>query len=129
MGIKRDEYRTVFQDVSVDKNFVAGSSASEDPLIAGKAGYTIFVQKITVAITTSAAQSLTFQDNATTPIVIAVIPNSASVGSHEFEFGKKGVGLTVGKDLDLVASAAGPAGQIHVQAYLRLIGPVTPANL
>lgn len=77
----------------------------------------IYVQTITVAITTLGAQTITFQDTAGTPVVIAVIPASQAVGAPvRFDFGARGIALTAGKNLSIVGSAA-PAYSYSIEAY------------
>lgn len=78
---------------------------------------TIYVQSITVNIKTSAAQSITFQDNASTPIVVNFIEASAAAGvTRTINFGARGFALTLGKQLD-ISGVAGPAYSYSVEAY------------
>lgn len=87
--------------------------------IAAATGYTTFVQKIQVAVTTDAAQSLTFQDNAGTPIVLAKTKASPGLGPINFDFGPDGYPLTESKQLDIVISGAGLAASVSITAYRR----------
>jgi len=129
-GVANQEQLTQFQDVTTQAVVAAGVDPSAAPFIAGKAGYTIYVRKIIANITTSVAQTLTFRDDASTPVVCGVVMASIGVGSWDIaDYGEEGFALTEGKDLDLVASAAGYAGTLWVSAYLRLTGVVTPAQL
>jgi hypothetical protein len=41
-----------------------------------------------------------------------------------WDFGPHGTPLTKGEELDIIFSAAGIAGRIHIEAYEKLVGPV-----
>jgi len=118
-----DEYgmqRTFFQDVST--NLTVGAATGDTTLISVRnAAHQIFVQRIIAFITTDAAQSWSFEDDAGTPVQIAEIPASPGDSTRwDFDFGAMGAPLTAGKDLELNVSAAGLAGHIEVYAYQRL---------
>lgn len=111
--------RAIHQAFAVDVNMVAASDGTTNELVPAKTSHTIFVTKIALAITTDAAQTLTFQDDASTPIVIAKTKSSPGIGPINFEFGEMGTPLTEAKALDLNISAAGLAGRIHVEGYFK----------
>lgn len=116
---KYDFLRNYHRDVSADLTF-ATSYTGSNPLIAcPSTKYQIYVQKIVITITTAAAQAITFQDSADTPVVVAVLTATPAVGEHTFEFGDEGLPLTVGKDLDVTCSA-GNGGKLRVDAYAKL---------
>lgn len=119
--------RASFQPVAADATLIATSDGTTNELIPGKVGHTLFVTLISIAITTDAAQTLTFQDDADTPIVIAKTKASPGVGPILFEFGEDGTPLTEDKALDLNISAAGLAGRVHVEGYYRRTGVGTLA--
>lgn len=124
------ELRRLFKPVSVTKNMVAASDPSLAPACTGKAGHTLYIQRIAVHLTTTAAQSLTFQDTAGTPIVLAKLPNSATVGDqHILLDSDEGVPCTEGKSLDMVASAAGLAGSVWIEGYLKQTGTIADSAL
>jgi hypothetical protein len=129
MSIYNREHRTRFRDVSTSFIAVAGDDPSADPLIAGRTKYTIFVQRIDVNVTTSAAQSWTFRDNNGTPKVIGVLPASAAVGHHVVLESEEGIPLTEGADLDMLASSAGVAGSCTVTAYMKPTGTMVPSQI
>lgn len=100
-----------------DVNTTFATSDGNLTLLTGKTGYTIRVKRIVVVIKTSAAQAITFQDSAGTPLYIAKIPASPPVDSRwDFDFGPDGKALTSGKDL-VMAMTAGNAGHVEVDAY------------
>lgn len=109
--------RIIYQDASGNLTFAATDGTKT--LIAAKTGYTIYVQRIIVSITTSAAQTITFQDNAGTPVVLNQIPaNPGQYTRWDFDFGPEGYPLTDGKELDQ-AMTAGNAGNTEFLAYYK----------
>jgi hypothetical protein len=131
MGVYNDRHRTLFQDVSISLNLLAGDTPTTvgAALIALKAKNTIFVQRIAVHVRTAAAQALTFQDNNGTPKVIAVLPASATAGDvHVLLDEPEGVPLTEGKQLDLIGTA-GVAATITITAYRQPTGTRTMAEV
>jgi hypothetical protein len=129
-----DGYRFIrdfYRDVGRSLRFLAAYTGTAPYLTCPGAKYTIFIQKIILLVTTDAAQSLTFRDTATTPVVIAVVPASPGVGVITFDFGDDGIPLTEGKNFDIVPSAAGLAGWVNVEAYARIVPQeaLVPADL
>lgn len=99
-------------------------------LATGKAGHTIFVQRIIVYIKTDAAQSIAFEDDAATPKKIAEV--TASPGDEtrwDFDFGPYGVPLTEGRDFEMNVSAAGLAFHVEWVGYIKQTATVTAASL
>lgn len=124
-------YRRQYSDKTTDRNIVAADeSAQHADVIAPKsAKHTVYIQKITVNITTYSAKTITFQDDAGTPVPIALISVPAAAvalpsesNSMTVDFGPKGKPLTEGKNLDIILSAAGLAGAVHIEAYEKLTG-------
>ena len=120
-GVYNDNYRTVFQDVSYDHDILAADSTTLNA-IAAKANHTVFVQAIVVNVYTDAAQTLTFQDTATTPVVIHKTRSSPGIGpvDESVDFGPEGKALTEGKGLSIVISGAGLGCAVKVIAYSKL---------
>src|SRR3990167_8765707 len=120
-GSSPEAYRRLFRDESKGLAFTASNdftTSGANFVTVRNANYTIFLQKITVNVSTVAAQTLTFRDDASTPVVFAELPASAAKGSHTvLDGGAEGIPLTEGKNLDIVASAAGVAGSLFVEGY------------
>jgi hypothetical protein len=114
------------RDVSKRGTFIATDTAVADACPVPSAKHTLYIQKIVFDVTTSAAQSMTFQDDAGTPVVIATIPSGPGVGPQVFDFGDDGIPLTKGKNLDIATSGAGLAGRYSINAYA-MIDPGTAA--
>lgn len=111
------------------------AATDDSTLITAKsANHTVFVQKISVAITTYSAKTWLFKDSNGTPkpigfmsIPAAAVALPSESNTMELDFGPEGVPLTAGKNLLLDVSAAGAAGIITIQAYERLTA--TPSYL
>ena len=116
-----------------DQSVVAADTSTQTANIINpkSAKHRIYIQKITVSITTYAAVTWTFQDGAGTPVPIAhmSIPAAASALPSEtqfvFDYGPTGTPLTIGEELDVILSAAGAAGRIHIEAYEKLEATLT----
>jgi hypothetical protein len=120
---------TFFQKTFTSKNanidLAAGDGGKADIVAPRNANWQIFVQKISYNPVTAAAQVVTFQDDAGTPVKICTVPASQAT-PIVFDFGPTGVPLTVGKNLD-ISNVAGPAAKIHIEAYEKL-GAVVAAE-
>ena len=89
------------------------------------ASHQLYIQKLVFYETTeSNGKNLIFQDDSSTAIVLGKyfsITLAAGIAkSLELDFGPTGYALGVGKNLDVVVSAAGIAGALHIEAYERL---------
>ncbi len=110
--------RAIHQPFASDTTILAASDGT--PVVAlAKTGYTIYVIRIAIAITTDAAQTLIFKDSAGTPVVIAALKASPGIGPYLFDFGEMGTPLTESTRLDLAISAAGLAARVHVEGYYK----------
>lgn len=108
--------RIIFQDVSMNKVFAA--TDGNLTLITGVTGYTLYIQRINVFITTSAAQAITFESSSGTPIIM-VVPSSPTVNTnYTTDFGPEGIALADGDGLKQ-AMTAGNAGNVTVEAFLK----------
>jgi hypothetical protein len=129
-------FQTQFRSKTTDLTVLA---ATDDTTLitAHTANHTIYIQKISVSITTYSAKTWLFKDSATTPVEIAFCSISAAAvalksesGTMDWDFGPTGTPLTMGKNFLLDMSAAGAAGRVHVEAYEKLGTTVTvgPTN-
>lgn len=117
--------------ISVDADVATGDSAAVTLKAAKTANYTIYVQRIVVAVITYAAKTFTFQDSTGSPVIIgfmsipAAAPTTLGLQDYVLDFGPRGTALSKGKDLKLALSAAGVAARIHVEGYQKLEGAIT----
>ncbi len=109
--------------------FAAGTDPSDTDIIPAKTGYRIRITDVWFVISTSAAQTLTIQDDNGTPVVLCIIPASVAVGTYHAEFGHAGIPATVSTNVDLVASAAGYAGHLVIEGFYEPIGPFVPSTV
>jgi len=114
---KLDAYGNV--DISTGYTILAATDyVSPEAKVAGVTGWTIYVQKILVAVTTDNAATQQFEDNAGTPIIAAKTKASPGIGPIEFDFGPDGFPLTESKSLMHRMSAAGMAASITITGYM-----------
>ena len=124
-------YRKIHRDVSTEFTFLA-ATGDTTLITATSASHTIFVQRIIVWISTDAAQSMSFEDTAGTPVQNVEIPASPGDSTRwDFDYGEEGFPLTEGTNLNMNVSAAGLAGRVKVYAYQRITSAmaVGTANL
>lgn len=117
-------FKTRNRNKTVSRTVLAADTSAEhaDVIAPKSALHTIYIQRISFAPTTYAAQTLTFRDGAGTPVVIGhmSIPAAApttGVCQYVIDFGPEGTPLTIGEELDVIFSAAGPAGRLVIEAY------------
>lgn len=124
-------FQIIYGALEVNYDLAAATAGPVENLVAPKnANYQVFIQHIIVSVTTYAAKTMTFQDDAGTPVPIAFfsVPAAAPTGGgnqeYRVDFLGDGTPLTAGKNLDLVLSGAGVAGRIHISGYQKLVGPI-----
>jgi hypothetical protein len=114
-------------DISTGYTILAADDYSTpEEIVAGVAGWTIYIQKILIAVTTDNAATQQIEDNATTPVIAAKTKVSPGIGPIEFDFGPDGFPLTEGKSLMHRMSAAGMAASVTITGY-RTPTAVNPA--
>jgi hypothetical protein len=115
------------EDVSASYAMLAADdfSSSLHAIIAAKTGFTVYVQRIEVAVTTDNAATQLFQDTAGTAVVVAGTKASPGIGPIEFDFGADGFACTESKGLSHKNSGAGMAASITVQAYRKRTATVS----
>lgn len=110
------EQGNYYRAAIADRVLLATDNVAAEVLLAARVGWTIFVELIVVSVTTTAAQSIDFQDSAGTPVEVAGLPASAAEACYRYDFGR-GVPLTASTALTFTTSAAGVAAYIHVEGY------------
>ena len=123
-------YRAQNSNKSTTFAVAAADSATKENVITAKnANYTVFVQRIILSVFADSAQSLTFQDDAGTPVVIGKSAASPGLGVEIVaDFGPEGYPLTEGKNLDITISGAGLACKGSIEAYERLTAVIAYTN-
>ena len=124
-----DLFKVRFHPFQYSLLATAGADPSAAAVIPAKAGYRIRITDVWFNCTTSTAQTLTIRDDNGTPVTLCIVPASVGVGTHHYEFGPLGLAATVSQNIDLVASAAGYAGNLVIQGFYEPIGPLTPSTV
>lgn len=120
------EYRQHFQDISGALDVLAADG--DATLVTGRAGQTIYIQRVIAYITTDAAVSWVFTDSNGTPKKVCEVTVSPGDETRwDFDFGPLGRPLTEGKNFLLDVSAAGLAGHIEWYGYMRKSSTQTAA--
>jgi hypothetical protein len=117
MSAHINPYKRAHKAFNVNLNL---TTTTDDTTLVTAASSTqqLFVTSITFTCETDAAQSITFQDSATSPVYIAKVQTSPGADSQwVFDFGDRGRPLTAGKNLVMNVSAIGLAGHIQVEGY------------
>lgn len=112
-----------------DTNILTGTAAYADVLIPKSANHQIYIQKITLSITTHAADVYTFDDDGAGPPIAVHTDAAAAAGVLSvvvWDFGPTGRPLTAGANLDISHSSTGVA-VAHIEGYERLAVPVIAA--
>ena len=117
-----------------DQNILVGTQNYADVITPKSANHRIYIQKITLSITTHFDATITFDDDGTGPPIAAFTDEAtaATTGQGQepitWDFGPTGRPLTLGANLDISQSAAGIVGVVHIEAYEKLEGAVAAAS-
>jgi hypothetical protein len=90
------------------------------------ANHRIYLQKITLSITTHFDGTVTFDDDGAGPPIAAYTDEATATATGQghvpvvWDFGPNGRPLTLGANLDVNQSAAGIVGIVHIEAYQKL---------
>lgn len=131
MSVYNRDHRNRFKDVSRTLLLATGDTPTTvgADFIAGRAGYTIMVQRIGVHVRTAAAQAISFQDDNSSAKILAVLPASAAVGiEHILLDHEEGVPCTEGKNFEFTGTA-GVGGNIAILAFLKPTGTLQPSGI
>ena len=114
----------------VDYDLAAATNGTVTLKSARTTSHRLYINHIIVSITTFSAKTLTFQDSAGSPVPIAFVSVPAAAGTvaglqaYFIDFLDGGTPLTTGTNLNMVISAAGAAGRIHIEGYEVIETPV-----
>jgi len=98
---------------------VTAAATGTTAVIANRAGWTTYIQRIAVNVITSAAQTAIFQ-SITTDIPLFTLPSTPGVGDRDVDFGPEGYALPAGEGLEYILSGAGNAFSYSITAYQKL---------
>ncbi len=116
-------YRKQNSDKTTDVDILTGTAAYANVIAPKSANHRIYVQKITLSITTHVAGDVfLFDDDGAGPPIAAHTDVAAAAGVLsvvEWDFGPKGRPLTLGANLDVSHSTTAVA-IAHIEAYEKL---------
>jgi hypothetical protein len=127
-GIWNREQRTREQGWSFNRILLAADNPAAETQLAARTGYTAYLTKLVISVTTSAAQSIDIQDSAGTPVELIGLPTSAPEGCYTWDFREEGIPATESKGITLTTSAAGVAAYIHGEGYWKQTLPLSEAD-
>lgn len=128
-GIHNLEHSTNYPKAVGNIAVLAAGTAAAVSVIAAKTSYTLYILKIVISVTTTAAQTVTLQDSAGTPVVVAGLAASPALNCFTWDFGPEGLPLTADTGLTYSLSAAGLALRIHVEGYYKQTAAISAATL
>lgn len=122
--------RGIYPAISVDVTILAADTAAAVQIIAARTNYKIVLTKVVFSVTTDAAQTATLLDTTGTAIVLWGCKSSPGIGVIAAEFGDDGLAAAgTSKAVVITLSAAGLAGQLHIEGYYLPVGPIAPSGL
>ena len=120
-------WQTVYTRKIVDFDYTVLNQSVLGIVTVKSPNHFLVIQKIIFSPATYSVANMVFQGSFTTkPIALfsipATPPSSSSTGSvlYNADFGLTGTALAQGDNLDLISSATGVIGRIHIEAYERL---------
>jgi hypothetical protein len=124
-------YQSNYTKKTADIAILTGTAAYADVLTPKSANHQIYIQKMTLSITTHVADTYTIDDDGAGPVIathLDVTPQAAGVPSVvTWDFGPQGWPVTKGANVDVSHSSTGVA-ILHIEGYERLVGPVAAAS-
>ena len=124
-------YQRHYASKNANVDILTGTASYADVITPKSANHQIYIQKITLSITTHAADTYTVDDDGAGPPIathLDVTPQAAGVPSVVvWDFGPQGRPITKGANVDVSHSSTGVAN-MHIEAYERLVGPVAMAS-
>lgn len=122
-------YTSFYQDVSGSFRVLAADGGPDTLVTVRNANYTLNLQKVHIEVTTTGAFTWTFQDSAGTPVPLVPSISTAAIAHFDFDFGPKGIPLTLGKNLVLSISGAGAVGWVAWEGYSQLANATAVASV
>lgn len=124
-------YQNLYGRKVANVDILTGTASYADVLAPKSANHQIYVQRMTLSITTHVADTYTIDDDGAGPNIathLDVTPQAAGVPSViVWDFGPVGRPITKGANIDVSHSSTGVA-TLHIEGYERLVGPVAQAS-
>jgi len=116
-------YKDLYTDKTVDLEVLVATAALANVITPKSASHQIWIQKITLSITTHFATTFTVDDDGSGAVIAQHTDAAAGAGILSvivWDFGPKGTPVTVGANVDIAIGAAGLVARVHIEAYERL---------
>ena len=116
-----------------DVDILTGTAAYADVLAPKSANHQLFVQRMTLSITTHIDDIYLIDDDGAGPPLATFTDEATAAVTGQgqmpvtWDFGPVGRPVTKGANVDVSHSSTGVA-VLHIEGYERLIGPVAPAQ-
>ncbi len=121
------KYRGENQDVSVTTTVNSTGASGGQNIITGVASGAIFVQRAMFVPTTTGAVSWSLVDSSSgNPAITPLVSMTGS--GYSQDYGSRGIQLTTGASLQLLASATGAAGFVNIEGYRKYMGGTSVGN-
>lgn len=124
-------YQNAHSRKIADVAILTGTAAYANVLAPKSADHQIYIQRMTLSITTHVADTYLIDDDGAGPVIaqhLDVTPQAAGVPSVvHWDFGPVGYAVTKGANVDVSHSSTGVA-ILHIEGYERLVGPVAQAS-
>jgi hypothetical protein len=123
-------YQRRYASKNANVDILTGTASYADVITPKSANHQIYIQKITMSFTTHAADVYTVTDDGAGPDIAVHTDAAAGAGVPSavvFDFGPEGRPITKGANVDVSHSSTG-VGNVHIEAYEKLVGPVAAAS-
>lgn len=124
-------YQRRYASKNTNVAILTGTASYANVIAPKSADHQIYIQKITLSITTHVADTYTVDDDGAGEVIathLDVTPQAAGVPSVVvWDFGPEGKPVTKGANVDVSHSSTGVA-TMHIEAYEKLVGPVAFAS-
>ena len=126
-----NKYRMAHTEKIANVDILTGTASYADVLTPKSLNHQLFIQRITLSITSHVADTYLVDDDGAGPPIAShldVTPQAAGVPSVVvWDFGPVGRPVTKGANVDVSHSSTGVA-IMHIEGYERLIGPIAQAS-
>ncbi len=112
-------------DKTTDAVILVGTTTLNNAVAVKSARHQLFIQKITLSLTTHFDTAITFDDDGAGPAIAVYTDEATAAATGQgavpvvWDFGPLGYALTAGANLDIIVASAGAVGVVHIEAYER----------
>lgn len=133
MGLEYVQYQSAYKTKVANVNVLVDSTTLADVLVPSSLNHTIYLQKVTLSITTHFATSIVqLQDESTGTVLLNHTDAAVAAGVPSvltWDFGPEGRAIGEGARLGVTVINPGIIGRIHIEAYERLSSPTSLVDI